>query len=352
MESSGISAGVQAALALLAACIAVGFWGRPLVLFSAGLLLGANLSGSYRELQFGAYALLALLLHGATPGAPFGSTGAFGRLDPAGDWRFPAWLGRAAWWLLGAECLWRAGVELWEPSWRSGVALGELLEGPAGRSALARRLAAVGPTGLLLLAWSATLLKLAFAVAAVTGVARRSLWWALTAASLVALLFLEFTSEGLGRVLLLPFAFRPEWIPARRAAQPELLFYDGACGLCHRAVRFLLAEDPEGRALRYAPLHGPTFQSVVPQALQAALPDSLVLVTEQGEALDKSRALLHALVRLGGLWRLLAVLGSALPLALADPLYDAVARIRHRLFATPEQACPLLPPHLRARFDP
>jgi predicted DCC family thiol-disulfide oxidoreductase YuxK len=352
LASSGLAAGLQAALALLSGCIALGFGGRPLVLGCAALLLGTNLSAGPTPLQFSLYALIALWLHAATPTAPFGSTAAWGRLDPAGDWRFPGWLGRAAWWLLAVECLWRAGAELADPLWRNGEALGRLLEGPAGRRFLAQRLAGVGPTWLLLLAWVATGLKLLFALAACTGFWRRGLWWALTLASLVALFFLEFTSEGLGRLLLLPFAFQPAWIAARRAAHAELVFYDGACGLCHRAVRFLLAEDRTGSALRFAPLRGPTFQAVVPPELQAALPDSLVLVTAEGEALDKSRALLHALARLGGLWRLLAIVGSAVPLALADPLYDAVARIRHRLFATPPEACPMLPPELLSRFDP
>jgi predicted DCC family thiol-disulfide oxidoreductase YuxK len=341
-----------AALAVLSACLLLGFGGRLL----AGLtLLGLGAaagSGLYPHGQFSAYALVALALHAATPPAPFGSFAAFGRIDPAGGWRYPEWVGRLAWLLLGLECALRAGFELADPTWRSGQALSALLEGPAARSALGQRLAGLGPTVLMALAWSASLLKLGFALAAVSGRWRAPAFAMLLGASLVALLFLEFTSEGLGRLLLLPFAFRPAWIPPRAAPRAELLFYDGACGLCHRAVRFLLAEDDHGRALRFAPLLGERFREVVPAELQRALPDSLVLVTHEGEALDKSRAVLYALARLGGLWRLLAWCGQALPVALADPLYDAVARVRHRLFAAPEEACPLLPPQLRVRFDP
>ncbi|HZH02738.1 MAG TPA: DCC1-like thiol-disulfide oxidoreductase family protein [Myxococcaceae bacterium] len=39
------------------------------------------------------------------------------------------------------------------------------------------------------------------------------------------------------------------------ASDSDILFYDGGCGLCHRAVRFVLARDPAGR-FRFAPLGG------------------------------------------------------------------------------------------------
>ncbi len=349
---STLEGAAAAALAVLCACLLLGFGGRILAWLTALSLGAAAGTGLYPHWQFSAYALVALGLHAATPPAPFGSFAAFGRIDPAGGWRYPEWVGRLAWLLLGLECALRAGFELADPAWRSGQALLDLLEGPAARSALGQRLAGLGSGFLAALAWAAALLKLAFALAALSGRGRRAAFALLLAASLVALLFLEFTSEGLGRLLLLPFAFRPAWIPPRAAPRAELLFYDGACGLCHRAVRFLLAEDDQGRALRFAPLLGERFREVVPAELQSALPDSLVLVTHDGEALDKSRAVLYALARLGGLWRLSAWFGQALPVAFADPLYDAIARVRHRLFAAPEEACPLLPAHLRGRFDP
>jgi predicted DCC family thiol-disulfide oxidoreductase YuxK len=58
------------------------------------------------------------------------------------------------------------------------------------------------------------------------------------------------------------------------------------------------------------------------------------------------------LKRLGGPWRAVAVLVGAFPRPLRDRVYDVVARLRHRLFARPGDACPVTPPDLRARFDP
>jgi predicted DCC family thiol-disulfide oxidoreductase YuxK len=132
----------------------------------------------------------------------------------------------------------------------------------------------------------------------------------------------------------------------------EILFYDGGCGLCHRAVRFVLAFDRDGRAFRFAPLGGATFLERVPEAERSGLPDSLVLRTEEGALLTRSAAVLHVLRRLGGFFRLLAALGGIVPGVLRDALYDFVARVRFRLFARPDDVCPLVPRDQRARFLP
>ncbi len=67
--------------------------------------------------------------------------------------------------------------------------------------------------------------------------------------------------------------------------------------------------------------------------------------------LERSAAVLYTLGRLGGVWRLLAALGRGVPPRLRDALYDAVAATRYRVFGTKTEACPLLPPALRQRFD-
>jgi predicted DCC family thiol-disulfide oxidoreductase YuxK len=77
-----------------------------------------------------------------------------------------------------------------------------------------------------------------------------------------------------------------------------------------------------------------------------------VVQTEQGTLLTRSAGVLHILRRLGGVWRVLAGLLALLPVRLRDRLYDGVAAIRHRIFARPAEACPLMPPPLRTRFDP
>ena len=162
----------------------------------------------------------------------------------------------------------------------------------------------------------------------------------------------NFADLSLGMVMLHLFTFDPAWIRPLVAKIPDLVFYDGHCGLCQRSVRLILAEDSTDAAFRFAPLQGETFQALLPAKERDALPLSLVVRTEQGTLLTRSAAVLHIMRRLGGVWRLLAGLLVLLPARPRDGLYDGVARIRHHLFARPVEACPLMPPQMRARFDP
>jgi predicted DCC family thiol-disulfide oxidoreductase YuxK len=139
--------------------------------------------------------------------------------------------------------------------------------------------------------------------------------------------------------------------PRRPSAAREAIFYDGHCGLCHGLVLFVLARDRGGAAFRFAPLGGESFRRALPAAARAALPDSIVLLTATGEALTRSAAVLHILDRLGGAWRLLSRLARLCPRPLRDFVYDRVAGVRHKLFARPADVCPVIPAHLRDRFD-
>lgn len=132
---------------------------------------------------------------------------------------------------------------------------------------------------------------------------------------------------------------------------PRTLFYDGHCGLCHGAVRFVLGHDPDG-PLSFAPLQGETFATEVPEDVRAALPDSLVLLTAEGSVLTRSTAVIALLRYLGGGWGAWSRILSVLPRPLRDAGYRLVAALRHRLFKRPEGLCPILPPEVRRRFLP
>lgn len=141
-----------------------------------------------------------------------------------------------------------------------------------------------------------------------------------------------------------------------RAGDPELVrelvFYDGSCGVCHAAVRFLARRDRDGSRFRYAPLGGDTFAATVAPERARALPDSLVIARRDGALLVRTQGTIHSLRRLGGLWHLPAALLWLVPRPLRDWAYDRFAAIRHRLAPTPEGTCPLVPPAWRDRFLP
>jgi predicted DCC family thiol-disulfide oxidoreductase YuxK len=134
--------------------------------------------------------------------------------------------------------------------------------------------------------------------------------------------------------------------------KPEMLFYDGHCGLCDRAVQFVLKHDRGEGRFRFAPLQGLTFESMVSAGQRTQLPDSVVVLTQEGSLLVRSNAFIHIFRRLGGGWRLLANVLAVIPRAIRDLAYDFIARIRYRIFGRHDELCPIGPPELRARFDP
>lgn len=145
---------------------------------------------------------------------------------------------------------------------------------------------------------------------------------------------------------------KPIMLKPYRPDDTDRLFYDGGCGLCHKAVNFTLKYDPTGHAFRYTPLESELLDELLPpEHPRESLPDSVVVLTQRGEVLMKSDAALYLGMKMGGIWRALAHVGYAVPRGLRDVIYDMVARIRHRLFEKPKEACPLLPPELRSRFD-
>jgi predicted DCC family thiol-disulfide oxidoreductase YuxK len=181
-------------------------------------------------------------------------------------------------------------------------------------------------------------------------VVRPWLWVAVACLQLVAfVLFGRYAIAG-GVCLLHLLAFDPRWLPGRVPAEPEALFYDGYCGLCHRWVKRVLRADRDGGVFYFAPLQGRTIERVLTPSQRAALPDSIVVRTFDGRVLVKSAAVLHVLTRLGGWYRLIGLLASVVPRAVRDLVYDGVAKVRHKMFAKPNEACPMLPPELRQRF--
>jgi len=315
----------QSLALILAACLAFGCFDR---VAAFALLLMFRIEAP--DPTFGL--LLMLGLHVLGPGKPFGAWSARGRPHPGGGWRRPDWHFALA--LLPFAAVVCMFV----------VPLSIMLVFPAHVPEL---------DVLRLIIWGAIAPILWLYLS--PGV--RPFFWA--GALLLTLLFASgypvvgSTSSivlAATFVLMLTLAFDPAWIPARRTEEPEVVYYDGDCGLCHGAVRFLLAEDRGGKGFRYAALQSEHFAEHVSEAERAGLADSVILRTADGRLLQRSDAAVHVLLALGGLWR---VIGGALwlvPRPLRDFVYDGVARVRKRLFRAPEGLCPLIPPELGARF--
>ena len=129
--------------------------------------------------------------------------------------------------------------------------------------------------------------------------------------------------------------------------QPLLLF-DGECGLCSRAVQFILRRDRRQRML-FAPLQSAVGREVLVAAgLDPEILASLVLRTGDGEVLLRSDAALRAAAELARPWCWVTAL-RWVPRPLRDGCYRLIARYRHRMFRPPA-SCHVPEPEVAHRF--
>lgn len=131
----------------------------------------------------------------------------------------------------------------------------------------------------------------------------------------------------------------------------DVVFYDGACGLCHATVRFMVLRDRAG-VLTYAPIGGATWREVFPSGTSTPPSDTVSVRTSDLRVLVRSDAIAYLLSRLPGRWPLAASALRAVPRPLRDGGYRCVAAVRRGLFAPPGDVCPVVPRHLRDRFRP
>jgi predicted DCC family thiol-disulfide oxidoreductase YuxK len=130
------------------------------------------------------------------------------------------------------------------------------------------------------------------------------------------------------------------------------VMFDGRCGLCDGAVRWLIRHDRRA-ALRFAPLEGAVAAAVRQRHPDLPAGDETFVLVESPEGTGervrvRSDAALAALVRLGGAWRLAAAL-RVVPRPLRDVVYRWVARNRTRWFGRLD-ACRIPSPGERERF--
>jgi len=296
-----------------------------------------------------------LLAHAFAPTRPYGSWDARGRTDPRGDWRFPSSIHCAGWIVMAIGYSYSGAMKLTSPSWLDGSALLHVLSNPLARPTFLRETLLALPQPLIALAtWSALGLEIGFAPLALFRRLRPWLWSALLGMHLSLMTLIDFADLSAGMLMLHFFTFDPAWVRGALERQPATMFYDGGCGLCHRTVRFVIAEDRDGTRFRFAPLEGGAFAALRESGARTEIldaVDSIVLRLPNGDLLVRAAAVLEIGKRLGGIWRVAAIAVGTLPLRVLDAGYDGIAGIRHRIFARPSDACPILPVQLRDRFE-
>ena len=288
------------------------------------------------SLSFASWLLLA---HAFVPRAPFGSWTARGRIDPRGGWTMPPALHALIWIVMSLGYTISGLTKLVTRSWTNGSAMLRLLTHPFVPPSFVKELLLSLPTPLTqVITWGVLGLEVLYAPLALFRRVRPWIWLAMLAIHLGVMMVMNFAGLSFMMVLLHLFLFDPAWVPRRAPATTDTLLYDGSCGLCHRSVRFILAEDRSGTAFRFEPL---------PEDGEKA---SVIVQTADGRTLVRSNAVIHILQRLGGLWRVFGIAFGVVPRIVRDAMYDGVARIRYRIFGRTKDACPIVPPDLRSRF--
>ena len=116
-----------------------------------------------------------------------------------------------------------------------------------------------------------------------------------------------------------------------------LILFDGVCGLCSRACRFVSKHDRSGY-FRFVPIQLAEGRPLAEQlGIDPQRPDSFAFVAK-GQAYIKSEAALRIARELPG-WQWTWVL-HLIPMVIRDEVYDLVARNRYRWFGRRE-ACVL-----------
>ncbi|MCP4808626.1 MAG: DUF393 domain-containing protein [Proteobacteria bacterium] len=129
----------------------------------------------------------------------------------------------------------------------------------------------------------------------------------------------------------------------------RLVLYDGTCGLCDKAVQWLLDHDVEG-VLHYAPLQGETTAGL--RGSHPAIPsdmDTMVFI-EGDRVWVRSHAILTICSYLPTPWRWLGGL-RIFPAWLTDPAYRLVSSTRYSVWGRAD-VCRLPEPEVAARFLP
>ena len=138
----------------------------------------------------------------------------------------------------------------------------------------------------------------------------------------------------------------------REQTSNPIVLYDGVCGLCNRAVKFLLKRDRHDR-LRFASLQSDFAATLLQRhGLDHHDLDTVYVVLNHGQTdetlLAKSDAILLFAKAIGGIWNI-ARLVKIIPRPIRNWLYDLVARHRYQVFGKYE-SCMLPSPRERHKF--
>ncbi len=290
------------------------------------------------------------LAHAFVPSTPVGRIGTWRAPDPTG-WQLPKAIWISAWVVLALSYSYSGYTKLLSPSWVAGDNVAIVLNNPLARDYFLREwFLAMPDWSLKALTWSILWIELLFAPLALFRRLRPWLWSIMLLVQFGFLFLLNFPDLTFPMLLIHLLTFDPNWISPKHVMRKDRIFYDGDCALCHGVVRRVMAED-QLSGFTFSPLDSAYCQSQLAEVPAEDIPDSFIVQTSENELLFKSDAALYTLARFGGLWTGLSYILRPIPRYLRDAAYDFVGRHRKTWFGTTQTACPIVPSHLKLRFQ-
>lgn len=262
------------------------------------------------------------------------------------SWVLPSHLYFSAFAILALTYSYSGYTKLFSPAWIAGDTLQYVLENPLARDTWFRvMMLSLPPILLQCITWSILYIELLFAPLAFCKRLRPWLWLSMLIIQFGFLICLNFADLTFPMLMIHLISFDPNWLKSNNK-QPIILFYDGACGFCHKTVQFILKED-KSSIFRFAPLQGKTSKY---SKIERYNFNTMVVIDHKNRHQIYSSAVISIGWHLGGLYKIGACVLCLIPKPIRDALYRVNGKLRHHYFAKPNKLCPLVSYNDKKRF--
>ena len=120
----------------------------------------------------------------------------------------------------------------------------------------------------------------------------------------------------------------------------NVIYYDGECGLCHLAVRFILRVDSKSK-FYFSPLSN----------LDNNLKDIDSIIFKNGNKIFfEGQAIIMIFENIDNKWYYLAKVLKLIPINVLDTAYRWVSRNRAKVSVKKVSSCPIVPSYYQKRF--
>ena len=120
----------------------------------------------------------------------------------------------------------------------------------------------------------------------------------------------------------------------------NVIYYDGECGLCHLAVRFILRVDSKSK-FYFSPLSN--------LDINLKNIDSIIL-KKDNKVFYEGMAIIMIFQNIDNNWNYLAKVLKLIPINVLDTAYRWVSRNRAKISVKKVSSCPIVPSYYQKRF--